>query len=89
MWPIGSSRWSQNSYSEAFGSFLSWKKKLSIGVLMKKGKEKKEEKKDNQYKLNKAMAIAIGLMLLLNSTSFKRIRSKKQIGKEECMNIVK
>ncbi len=27
-----------------------------------KKKEKKEKQKDNQYKLNKAMAIAIGLM---------------------------
>ncbi len=31
-----------------------------IGVLMKK--EEKEKKKDNQYKIKKAMAIAIGLM---------------------------
>ena len=31
-------------------------------VLSKLKKEKEEKKKDNQYKLNKAMAIAIGLI---------------------------
>ena len=35
-------------------------KKLFIGVLMKK---KENKKKDNQYKLKEAMAIAIGLMI--------------------------
>ncbi len=34
-----------------------------IGVLMK---EKKEKKKDNQYKLKKALAIAIGLIKRVN-----------------------
>ncbi len=34
------------------------KKKLSIGAL-----EKRKKKKDNQYNPNKAMAIAIGLMM--------------------------
>ena len=43
---------------------LSIIKKLFIGVLMKE--EKKEKKKDNQYKLKKAMAIAIGLITLSN-----------------------
>ena len=38
---------------------------LSIGALKKEKKEKKKEekKKDNLYKLNKAMAIAIGLII--------------------------
>ena len=48
MWPIDSSRCSQNSNSKAFRS-------------LKKKKEEKEEK-DNQYKLKEAMAITIGLM---------------------------
>ncbi len=39
------------------------RKKLLIGVIMKK--KEKEKKKDNQYKLKKAMAIAIGLILSL------------------------
>ncbi len=47
MWPIGSSRWSQNSNS--------------IGALKKKKEKKEKEEKDNQYKLKEAMAIAIGL----------------------------
>ncbi len=37
-------------------------KKLSIGAFTKGKKKEKEKKKDNQYKLNKAMAIAIGLI---------------------------
>ncbi len=37
----------------------------SIGALTKE-KEEKEKKKDNPYKLNKAMAIAIGLQMQLD-----------------------
>ncbi len=53
MWPIGSSRFSPKSYSKA-----------SIGTLMKEKEkeEEKEKKKDNQYKLNEAMSIVIGLI---------------------------
>ncbi len=41
MWPIGSSRWSQNNYT-----------KTSIGALM----TEKKKKTNTEYKLNKAMA---------------------------------
>ncbi len=66
MWPIGSSRSSQNFNSKAFCSLQDYRSSgsgqrvetLFIGAL-KEEKEKKE--KDNQYKLKKAMAIAIGL----------------------------
>ena len=36
-------------------------KNLSIGVLTKEKKKEDEKKKDSLYKLNKAMAIGIGL----------------------------
>ncbi len=48
MWPIGSSRWGQNSNSNYITT-----------VTLGRTKEKKE--KDNQYKLKKVMAIASGL----------------------------
>ncbi len=56
MWPIGSSRYSLKSNYKAFGSL-----QMKIGPPLKK--EKKEKKKDNQYKLKKAMAITIGLII--------------------------
>ena len=61
MWPIGCSKCSQNSNSNTYVS-LGVKRvaTLFIGALMKEKKEQK--KKGNQYKLNKAMAIAIGLI---------------------------
>ncbi len=36
--------------------------KASIGALMKEKEKEEEKNKDNQYKLNKAKAIAIGLI---------------------------
>ena len=54
MWPIGSSWYSHNSKNVGHS--------LLICVLTKK-EEKKEKKKDNPYKLKKAMAIAIGLIV--------------------------
>ncbi len=63
MWPIGSSRYSQNLNSKAFRSLpvkIGMMPKLFIGVLKKE--KKREMEKDNQYKLKKAMAIAIGLI---------------------------
>ena len=62
MWPIGSSRCSQNSSSKAFCSLP-----IKIGMLtLFIGALKKQEEKDNQYKLKKAMAIAIGLTKAAN-----------------------
>ena len=67
MWPSGSRGYSHNSNYKAFGSLqlkISRRlKKLFIGVLMEKKKEKGEKKTDNQYKLKKAMVIAIGLII--------------------------
>ena len=62
MWPIGCSRCSQNSNSNTYVSLrVKRVETLFISALMKEKKEQ-EKKKDNQYKLNKAMAIAIGLI---------------------------
>ncbi len=66
MWPIGSSSCSQNLNSKAFSSL----EKQSIGAL--KTDKKKEKKKDNQYKLNQAMAIAMGLTHQEKCNAFMR-----------------
>ena len=44
---------------------------FGIGVLMKEEEKEKEKKKDNQYKLNKAMAIAIGLITSATLSTYK------------------
>ncbi len=88
MWPMGSSRCSQNSKSKAFCSLIMRIGKLPsqrvetlfIGVL-KEEKEKEKKEKDNQYKLKKAMAIANGLS---NFCTFMiSVASKKKTGIEE------
>ncbi len=66
MWPIGSSSCSQNLNSKAFGN------------LVKNNYKKKKKKKENQYKLNKAMAVAIGLNIPFASLdSLPQIRVSK------------
>ena len=62
MWPIGCSWCSQNSNSNTYVSLrVNRMETLFISALMKE-KNEQEKKKDNQYKLNKALAIAIGLI---------------------------
>ncbi len=59
MWPIGGSSCDQTLNSKAFGMLPiqigKWKMH-PIGVLKT---EKEEKKKDNQYKLDKAMALPL------------------------------
>ncbi len=57
MWPIGRSSCDQTLNSKAFGKVpIVRKLEELISVLM----TEKKKKKDNQYKLNKAIAIALG-----------------------------